>query len=90
METWCLLASRAPGLCCCMSGQLQGSLDVSEQLQESIQKICNHNIDGFCFFHFLKPSIENNKINGLTFMKFDTNCIIPQFQKITLCSWGPA
>lgn len=34
METWCLLASRAPGLCCCKSGRLQGSLDVSGHLKE--------------------------------------------------------
>lgn len=70
-----------------MSGQLQGSLDVLEQLQESIQKICNHNSDRLLFFfHFLKHRIENNIIYSLNFMKLDTNCIIRQFQEISFCS----
>lgn len=69
METWCLLASKAPGLCYCMSGQLQGSLDAWGQLQKSIQKLVNHSIDQ-CYF--LKCRLENNLIYGLSFIKFDT------------------
>lgn len=34
METWCLLASTAPGLCCCKSGGLQGSPAVLGHLKQ--------------------------------------------------------
>lgn len=69
METWCLPASKAPALCYCMSGQLQGFLDALGQLQKSIQKQCHHSIDQY---YFLKCRLKNNLIYGLSFLKFDT------------------
>lgn len=47
METWCLLASRAPGPCCCKSEQLQASRVVSAHLNEGEKFMQNENVIGF-------------------------------------------